>query len=103
MRIELCLLWRRRPLEVAVLAVACLAVWSLAFPPARAEAGSLVVPAWSFVRGNVQVHANPDEYADAGPVVGSGPEQSWGWRVEYDVDFPVAGQYAIRVCYAKCV
>ncbi len=67
---------------------------------ARAEAGSLVIPAWSFARGNARVHANPDQYADSGPVVGSGPERPWGWTVEYDIDVPVTGTYALQICYA---
>ena len=65
-----------------------------------AQAGSLVIPAWSFARGNVRLHVSPDPVADAGPVVGSGPEQPWGWAVEYDIDFPVTGKYTIQVCYA---
>jgi len=66
----------------------------------RTEAGSLVIPAWSFARGNVRVYASPDEYADAGPVVGSGPERPWGWMVEYDIDLPVTAKYTLQVCYA---
>ncbi|MCX6873217.1 MAG: hypothetical protein NTW21_05330 [Verrucomicrobia bacterium] len=89
----------RRSLRIA-LAAACFAVWSVMFPAARAEAGSLVIPAWSFARGNARVHASPHPYADAGPVVGSGPEQPWGWAVEYDIDFPVTGNYTLQVCYA---
>jgi len=65
-----------------------------------AQAGSLVIPAWSFARGNVRIHASPDPFADAGPVVGSGPEQPWGCVVEYDIDFPVTGKYTLQVCYA---
>jgi hypothetical protein len=68
-------------------------------PATRAEAGSLVIPAWSFARGNVRVHASPDPLADAGPVVGGGPEQPWGWKVEYDLDVPVDGKYTLQVCY----
>jgi hypothetical protein len=87
-------------LTLVVLPVACLAVLSVAFPPARAQAGSLVVPAWSFARGNVRIHASPDEYADAGPVVGSGPRRPWGWTVEYDIDVPVTAGYTLQICYA---
>ena len=90
-----CLPWRSR-----LFAMMVLAIWSVAFPAARAEAGSLVVPAWSFARGNVVIHANPDEYADVGPVVLSGIEQSSGWRVEYDIEVPVAGEYTLQICYA---
>ena len=77
-----------------------LAVLTAALPLSQAQAGSLVIPAWSFARGNVRIHANPDKYADAGPLVGSGPEQPWGWTVEYDVDFPVDGEYVLQICYA---
>ena len=34
---------------------------------ARVEAGSVVIPAWSFARGNARIHADPAQYADAGP------------------------------------
>jgi len=81
-----------------VFAVALLAVCGVAL--SAAQAGSLVIPAWSFARGNARVYASPDQYADAGPVVGSGPEQPWGWRVEYDVDVPVTGKYTLQICYA---
>ncbi len=100
MRIESCLPWRRRPLALMVRAVACLAVWSVAFPAARAEAGSLVIPAWSFARGNAKIHVDPNEYADAGPVVGGGERKPWGWTVEYDIDIPVTAQYTLQICYA---
>jgi len=73
---------------------------SAVFPPA-AEAGSLVIPAWSFARGNAQIFADPARFADAGPVVGSGPRQPWGWTVEYDVDLPVDGDYTIEILYAS--
>ena len=100
MSIELCLQsWSRR-LTLVVLAVACLGVCSVALPPERAEAGSLVIPAWSFARGNARIYANPDEYADAGPVVGSGRRKPWGWTVEYDIDVPVTAHYTLQICYA---
>jgi hypothetical protein len=70
------------------------------FPACVAEAGSLVVPAWSFSSGNVRVHASPDPFADAGPLVSSGAEQPWGSRVEYAFEVPVAGKYTLQVCYA---
>ena len=69
-----------------VFAVATLAVGIAALIPDTAEAGTLLIPAWSFARGNARVYADPAKYADAGPVVSSGPEEPWGWRVEYDVD-----------------
>ena len=95
MRINPFLPWRRRRSTLIVLAVACLAVCSVVFPPIQAEAGSLVIPAWSFARGNAQVYTSQDKYADAGPVVGGGPEQPWGWSVEYDIDSPIEAQYTM--------
>ena len=91
---------RFRRFMSTVIAVACLTVGLAALAPNTAEAGSLLIPAWSFARGNVQIHADPGKYADAGPVVGSGTEKPWGWTVEYDVDFPVAGDYTLDICYA---
>ena len=86
--------FRRVPLVV-------LAVWGLGFPAARVGAGSLVIPAWSFARGNVRIHADPGQYADAGPVVGPGPRRPWGWTVEYDIDIPVTAKYTLQICYAS--
>jgi len=93
MRMELC----SSRLTLAV----CLAAGNVMFLSSQAEAGSLVIPAWSFARGNAQVHANPDEYADAGPVVGSGTEKPWGWSVEYDIDVPIEAEYTLHICYAS--
>ena len=77
-----------------------LAVWSVALAPGRTEGGSLVIPAWSFDRGNVQIHADPNKYADAGPVVVSGTRKPWGWTIEYDIDLPVDGDYTLQIRYA---
>ena len=101
MTIESYLPWRSHRFMSIVLAAACLGVWSVALPLARAEAGSLVIPAWSFARGNARVYANPDEYADARPVVGSGERKPWGWMVEYDIDIPVTARYTLQICYAS--
>jgi hypothetical protein len=73
---------------------------SFVLPATPAEAGSLVIPAWAFARGNGRVHADPDKYADAGPVVGGGPERPSGWTLEYDVNVPVTGKYSLHICYA---
>jgi len=100
MQVESNLPLRFRRLTSIMLLPACLTVGLAAGPVSRAEAGSLVIPAWSFARGNARVYADPAKYADAGPVVGSGPEEPWGWRVEYDVDFPVSGKYTLEVSYA---
>ena len=77
-----------------------LAISPVVLPAVRADAGTLVIPAWSFARGNGQIHADPDKYADAGPVVVSGPRAPWGWSVEYDVDLPVDGRYTLHIRYA---
>ncbi|MDP6045949.1 MAG: hypothetical protein QGG25_10100 [Phycisphaerae bacterium] len=87
-------------LALAVLALACLAVSSFAPPTERAEAGSLVIPAWSFARGNAKIHVDPNEFADAGPVVGGAEAKPWGWTVEYDIDIPVTAAYTLQICYA---
>ena len=84
----------------SILALVSLFVWSVTLLPIPAEAGSCEIPAWSFARGNVQIYASPDKYADAGPVVGSGSQEPWGWTVEYDVDIPVDGKYTVQVRYA---
>ncbi|MDP6633343.1 MAG: hypothetical protein QGG42_00410 [Phycisphaerae bacterium] len=93
----------RRPgrLTSIVLFLACLGSWIVAPPVVRAEGGSLVIPAWSFARGNARIYADPSQYADAGPVVGSGPREAWGWIVEYDVDIPVTAKYTLQICYAS--
>ena len=62
--------------------------------------GSLMIPAWSFERGNARVYASPDEYADGEPLVGGGPQQPEETAVEYDVDFPVTADYTLQIRYA---
>ncbi len=85
----------------AALAGAYLVGCSVAFVPIPAEAGTLVIPAWAFDRGNAVIHADPAKYADAGPVVGGGERQPWGWRVEYDIEYPVDGMYRLHIQYAS--
>jgi hypothetical protein len=70
------------------------------FAAVLVEAGSVVIPAWSFDRGNVRVDADPAGFADAGPVVVSGERKPWGYTVEYDVDVPVTAAYTLQICYA---
>ena len=41
-----------------------------------------------------------EDFTDVGPVVGDGPEQPEIGVVEYDIDFPVDGQYTLTVSYA---
>jgi len=88
-----------RPCGVLVL-TAFLAALLVASPVVWADGGSLVIPAWSFARGNARIYADPGQYADAGPLIGPGAKRPWGWRVEYDVDIPVTAKYTIQVCYA---
>ena len=96
MKTNSCLSWRLRRLTLTVLLLG-----SVVFPLAQAQAGSLVIPAWAFDRGNARVCANPAEYADAGPIVVSEPKRPWGWTVEYEVDIPVEGKYTLQICYAS--
>jgi len=93
-----CLPCRSCRLTLMVLGLTCVA--AVVLSAAKAQAGSIVVPAWAFDRGNVVIDASP-ELADAGPVVVSGPEEAWGWRVEYDIEVPVEGSYTVQVCYAS--
>ena len=72
----------RLPRQLGLLVL--LSVWTVALPDARA--GSLIVPAWSFARGNMKIDADPGKCADAGPVVIGGVKEPWGWTVEYDIE-----------------
>jgi hypothetical protein len=67
----------------------------------EATAGTIEIPAWAFIRGNGRIHADPAEFADAGPVVGSGAEEPWGWRLEYEVEYPVPGVYKFFLQYTS--
>jgi len=83
-------------------------VWSVLFgltvcitAPPEAGAGTILIPAWAFDRGNGRIDADPSGFADAGPVVSGGGPEPWGWTLEYDVDFPVEGKYYLYVKYAS--
>lgn len=65
-------------------------------PPAANPKSSFMIPAWAFDRGNVKTFRQ--EYADAGPMVAYGGESPI--VVEYDVEFPVSGEWTIWICYA---
>jgi len=67
---------------------------SLCSPSARA--GSFEIPAWAFDRGNVKTFTA--DYADAGPMIASGGRSPV--LVEYDIDFPGSGSYALDIRYA---
>jgi len=98
MRTESCL---SRRLTLALLSATFVFVCFAPFSPSRAEAGSLVIPAWAFERGNVEIDADPEKFADAGPVVVGGPRQPWGWTAEYDIEVPVEGRYTLSIRYAS--
>ena len=101
---------RSRRLTLTVLAAACL-VGNVALLPGRAQAkqrsktpGSFQISAWTFDRGNAEVFANPDIYADYRDkfpqlVVGDGGELPWA--IEFDIDFPVDATYTLHVCYGS--
>ena len=93
MKIRRCVLWS--------CLIGLVALAGAAFMPPRAEAGTIIIPAWAFARGNGRIHADPGKFADAGPVVGSGKRQPWGWSIEYDVELPVEGRYTLQICYAS--
>ena len=52
MRIEPCFSWQDRRMVLRALIVTCVAVGSVWMRAAPTEAGSIVVPAWAFDRGN---------------------------------------------------
>ncbi len=85
------------PLSTIVLFVVCASICTV-----EANAGSFEIPAWAFDRGNGRIYADPGEFADAGPVVGSRAQdrQPWGWSLEYDIDVPVEGIYRLHIQYA---
>ena len=63
---------------------------------AWAAKGVFIVPAWAYDRGNLKTFL--DTYADAGPVVANGNE--FPNQVEYDIELPVAAEWAISIRYA---
>jgi len=92
-------------LTMTLLAVACLAVWSVALLPVPAEAGTrLEIPAWSFDRGNARVQENADIYADYRDrhpnliVTGS---DTLPWTAEYDIELPLDASCTLSICYAS--
>ncbi len=82
-------------------ALTCVAVSCAVSFVLEATAGTIEIPAWAFIRGNGRIHADPAEFADAGPVVGSGEEEPWGWRLEYEVEYPVPGVYRLFLQYTS--
>lgn len=57
---------------------------------------SVTLPAWAFDRGNARTFT--EEWADAAPMVAFGGRSPV--EIEYDVEFPVAGDYRVRFNYA---
>jgi formylglycine-generating enzyme required for sulfatase activity len=64
--------------------------------PANNPAGSFVIPAYAFDRGNPETFTA--SWADAEPMVAFGGQSPV--TVEYDIDFPLATQYTLHICYA---
>ncbi|MBI4603970.1 MAG: hypothetical protein HY721_18600 [Planctomycetes bacterium] len=94
---------RDRPAAVRLLAAAALRLLPLALAlPAAARGhpepgGSILLPAYSFDRGNLRAMAS-ESWADAEPiVVNGGTAPNWA---EYDIDFPVSATYSLHARYA---
>jgi formylglycine-generating enzyme required for sulfatase activity len=76
-----------------------LALSSLVFSAVAAAAepaGTFLIPAYAFDRGNAKTFTS--SWADAGPMVAFGGE--YPVVIEYDIDFPVAAGYTINISYA---
>jgi len=91
---------------VLALAVVALLLRGTAEPAETAAAGKFEIPAWAFDRGNADVYANPDLYADYRDtypelVAGSYARAARPWFVEYDIDFPGDATYTLHVRYAS--
>lgn len=86
-----------KPPRQLAFALAVLLLSAATLPAAEADAPrSVTIPAWAFDRGNVKTFT--EQWADAGPMVafgGSSPAV-----VEYDLEFPVTGEYRVRIHYA---
>jgi hypothetical protein len=88
-----------------VFVVACVALSTAHAAPKRPKPpGSFQISAWTFDRGNAEVFANPDIYADYRDkfpqlVVGKGGRLPWA--IEYDINFPVDTTYTLYVCYGS--
>ena len=100
MKTESYLPWLSRRLTLIVLAGMCLASLSLDL----AEAGSFRFQCWEYDRGNAKAVVNPGRYGDYRDkppglmMTGSGKTP---FVVEYDVNFPVAATWKLRVRYAS--
>ncbi|MCX7425671.1 MAG: carbohydrate-binding protein [Planctomycetia bacterium] len=78
----------------------CLCAATLRAEPAAVKAvdaaGSFLIPAYAFDRGNAKTFTK--EWADAGPMIAYGGVSPVA--AVYDIDFPVAATYTIHVRYA---
>jgi formylglycine-generating enzyme required for sulfatase activity/mono/diheme cytochrome c family protein len=63
---------------------------------AAGSAGSFLIPAYAFDRGNAKTFTT--SWADAGPMVAFGGTSPVA--VEYDIDLPVAATYTISILYS---
>ncbi|MBN2474262.1 MAG: SUMF1/EgtB/PvdO family nonheme iron enzyme [Pirellulales bacterium] len=91
--------WRRCYVVWWPVAWGCLITLASSMPATAAEvepAGSFVIPAWAFDRGNAKTFTQ--QWADAGPMVAFGGE--YPVEIEYDIDFPIGTAYTLNVCYA---
>jgi len=89
------------------LLIACGVALPVAGAETKAEtkpAGSFQWQAWAFDRGNAEVFANPDIYADyrdKHPELVAGDGGELPWSIEYDIDFPVDATYTLHVRYGS--
>jgi formylglycine-generating enzyme required for sulfatase activity len=85
---------------VSAAIVVFLAVASMAQEPKPEDStpGVIEIPGYAYDRGNAKTFADPQQYADGGPMVAFGGQSPV--NIEYDVDLPVDGSYRIRVRYA---
>jgi formylglycine-generating enzyme required for sulfatase activity len=74
----------------------CTSAWGE--PPAK-PGGSFLIPAYAYDRGVdvVTCTAGTSSYVDAEPMVGNLRYPS---QVEYDIEFPVSGEYTLHIRYA---
>jgi len=70
--------------------------WGQEAAPPEKPAGSILIEAFAFDRGNVKTFVS--QYADGGPMVAFGGQSPV--VVEYDVEFPVAAEYTLHIRYA---
>jgi formylglycine-generating enzyme required for sulfatase activity len=63
---------------------------------AAKPAGSFTIPAYAYDRGNARLFTTT--YVDAEPMIAYGGKSPV--FAEYDIEFPIAGDYAISLCFA---